>query len=87
MNFAKPMTAPQYRAALKRLGFDANPEGLAVEHSGAAGISAAGRFFGASPSTGRAWARLGPPASVAVTLRLMIAANISAAKARKLLGE
>jgi len=82
---AMQMNANQYRAAIKRLGFSDNPEGLAVEHSDDVGISAAGRFFGVAPSTGRAWARVGPPPPVAVALRLMAAANISAAKARKLL--
>ena len=80
----KPMSADQYRAAIKRLGFAANPEGLR-DNPNDLGVSAAGRFFGAAPATGRNWARLGPPHSVAVCLRLMLAANITAAKARKLL--
>lgn len=75
----KPMSAKEYRAAIERLGFAES------DHPDDVGVSAAGRFFNASPATGRNWARVGPPDSVAVCLRLMLAANITAAKARKLL--
>lgn len=75
----KPMTASQYRAALKRLGFAESD----VPHD--VGVSAGARFFGANPATGRRWAADGPPNAVAVCLRLMEAANLTADKARKLL--
>lgn len=75
----KPMSASQYRAAIKRLGF---PE---TDQPGDSGVSAAGRFFGVHPATGRDWAAKGPPMPVVACLRLMEAAGISAAKARKLL--
>lgn len=75
----KPMSADQYRAAIKRLGFAES------DVPNDQGVSAAGRFFGVNPATGRRWAAEGPPMPVVVCLRLMLAANITAAKARKLM--
>lgn len=65
--FQHSMTPAEYLAALDRLGFAQT--GLESD----AGISAAGRFFGVAPRTGRAWAVDGPPNPVAVCLRLMLA--------------
>lgn len=75
----QPMSAHEYRTVIARLGFAES------DHPDDLGVSAAGRFFGAAPATGRNWARQGPPAAVTVCLRLMLAAKINAQKARKLL--
>jgi len=77
----KPMNARQYRAAIKQLGFAQSDRPHDV------GVSAASRFFEVGEVTGRRWAMEdhGPPAPVVVCLRLMLAAGISADKARKLL--
>lgn len=78
------MTAAEFRAIIKRLGFSSdtdNAGGAAVDE----GISATARFFGVHPRTGRAWGKDGPSAPVALCLRLMEAAKITADDAQKLL--
>lgn len=73
------MDADAYRTAILRLGFaDA---AIARDQ----GISAAARFFGVSPRTGRLWAETGPPPPVVACLRLMAAAGLTLAKAEALL--
>lgn len=64
------MTALQYRAALKQLGFD-----KMSSHPSDEGLSAAAPFLCTVPRTSRRWARLdgnGPPPLVAKFLRLMV---------------
>ena len=61
------MTPAQYRAGLKRLRF------VDPAKPGDEGISAGGRFFGASPRAGQNWAAEGPPAAVALLMRSLLA--------------
>lgn len=75
------MTADEFRAALQRLGFAES------DAANDLGLSAAARFFGTEPKTVRNWAAKGPPAPVAVCLRLMLKLRLTAPKARKLLGD
>jgi len=65
------MTGPAYRAAIERLGLS---------------IAAAGRFFEVNPTTGRRWAKDGPPPTVGICLKIMIAGGISVEQANKWLG-
>lgn len=78
-DFPYSMTGDQYRAIIKRLGF-ADPA-----QPGDEGISAAARFLGAKPRTGRAWVVDGPSNSAAVALELMAALGVDKAKAERLL--
>ena len=75
----KQMSAEQFRVALKRLGF---PESDVPND---VGLSAFARFLSVSPRAVRQWADTGPPAPVAILLRLMLAFKISAPRARKIL--
>lgn len=69
------MTGEEFRAAVARLGFassgKANDEGL----------SAVARFFGADPRSARRWLHSGPPRSIAIALRLMLAGRWDATQA------
>jgi hypothetical protein len=75
------MTATQFRAALKRLGF------VTSDRPNDLGLSEAARFFQAGPRTVREWAERGPPAAVAITLQLMTRLRLDRAKVIKLLGD
>lgn len=68
------MTPAEYRAALERLGF-AGAARRSPEND--RGLSAAARFFNVTPRTGQAWALSGPPGSVAIALRLMLALGLT----------
>lgn len=78
-DFPYSMTGDDYRAALKRLAF-ADPRNPTDT-----GISAAGRFFGASPRTAHTWPVDGPPNSVAVCLYLMLLLGLDFNKAAGML--
>ena len=65
------MTAPEYLAALAKVGLDR---------------STAGQFFGAHRVTGYKWASAGPPESVAMLLRLMIRLEYTPEQIKKLIG-
>ena len=58
------MTSEQYRRALKKVDLS---------------IVGAGRFFGASARAGQRWAADGPPPTVVLCLRLMLALRMTAA--------
>lgn len=77
----RPMSADEYRAAIARLGF------IETDVPNDTGQSNAARFFDRDARTGRLWAANGPPAPVAIALRLMLKAKISVSRARKLLEE
>lgn len=79
------MSPAEYREVLAKLGFDdPGEERRAVPQD--EGLSEAARFFGAAPRTGRLWAANGPPAAVALCLRLMLALKIDLTTARAALG-
>jgi hypothetical protein len=75
------MSADEFRAALERLGF---AEGERAPND--LGLSEAARFFGYSPRQVRQWAAAGPPAAVALCLKLMLALKLTPDKVRKLIG-
>lgn len=56
------MTPKQYRSAIERLGLSQ---------------VRAGELFGAAGRSGQNWAAKGPPESVAILLRLMLAGKIT----------
>ena len=74
-----PMSPTEFRAALEKLGF------VASDRANDLGLSEAARFFGAQPRAARDWNVKGPPAAVALCLRLMLKLKLSADKVRKLL--
>lgn len=74
-----PMDAEEFREALDWLGFG----GQRVAND--LGVSDCARFFGVSLRAAQKWAAEGPPNTVAVCLRLMLAAQIDADQARELL--
>ena len=78
-NTVPDMTGAEFIRLCGELGFATSDKANDL------GISGFCRFIGADPRTGRAWARDGAPAHVAVMLRLMKAAKIDAAEAHRLL--
>jgi hypothetical protein len=73
------MTGEEFRAIVARLGF-------ADSHAANdAGLSAAARFFGATPRSALNWVHSGPPRPVAIALRLMLAGNWNAAQAEAMI--
>ncbi len=75
-----PMSPEEFLAAVKKLKF-------ARSHAANdLGLSAAARFFGASARTGQTWATEGPPAAVAIALRLMLTYDLDADSAVTVLG-
>lgn len=74
------MTGEQFMTALKRLGFH-KESGQPSD----TGLSAAARFFGYHPRPVREWPIEGPPAGVAIALKLMLKMKLNAADAMELL--